>query len=53
MNKIKIFHSESSYTCLEDIVNEFAKNYKILNTSISTATRGYTMQYTIAVLYGE
>lgn len=51
MNKIKIFRQESYYRRLEDTVNEFAKEHKILNTSICTEKHGYNVYYTIVVLY--
>ena len=51
MNKIKIFQQESYYHRLEDTVNEFAKEHKILNTSICTEKHGYDVYYTIVVLY--
>lgn len=53
MNKIKIFQQESYYRRLENTVNEFAKNHKILNTSICTEKHGYDVYYTIVVLYEE
>lgn len=53
MNKIKIFQQGSHYRDLEGAVNEFAKNHKILNTSICTEKHGYDVYYTIVVLYEE
>ena len=53
MNKIKIFQQESYFHRLENVVNEFAKNHKILNTSVCTEKHGYNIYYTIVVVYEE
>ena len=50
MNKVKIFHGES-YRRLEEEINMFAERYDILNTSITTEKHGYSVYYTIVVVY--
>ena len=52
MNKVKIFH-ESYWIRIEDKINQFAENHKILNTSVCTEKHGYDVYYTILVLYEE
>ena len=50
MNKIKTFYGSSLYS-LENDINEFARDHKIINTNICTEKHGYNVSYTIVVLY--
>ena len=52
MNKIKTFHG-CVLSFLRDEVNSFAENHKVINTSICTEKHGYSIYYTILVLYEE
>ena len=52
MNKIKTFHG-SVLSLLQSEVNNFAEKHKIINTSICTEKNGYSVYYTILVLYEE
>lgn len=52
MNKIKTFHGRPLYI-VQNQVNYFAEEHKILNTSICTEKYGYDTYYTIVVLYEE
>ena len=52
MNKVKIFHEEFYYR-LEQKINEFAQEHKILNTSIATEKHGYSVYYNVIVVYEE
>ena len=52
MNKIKTFHG-SILSLLQSEVNNFAEKHKIINTSICTEKIGYSIYYTIVVVYEE
>jgi hypothetical protein len=52
MNKIRAFHGRT-LSSIQSEVNDFAKNNKIINTSICTEKHGYDIYYTIIVLYEE
>ena len=52
MNKVKIFHDKYFYD-LEDDVNTFALNHKIINTNTCVEKYGCDVYYTIVVLYEE
>ena len=50
MNKIKTFHG-GTLSFLENDVNKFARDHKIINVNICTEKYGYSVYYTIVVLY--
>lgn len=52
MNKIKTFHG-SVLSLLSNEVNRFAEKHKILNTNICSEKSGYSIYYTIVVVYEE
>lgn len=52
MNKIKTFHG-GILSLLQSEVNNFAEKHKIINTSICTEKIGYSIYYTIVVVYEE
>lgn len=53
MNKVKIFTAFSGMEMLEEKINFFAKDYKILNVSISTVKYSSSYEYVAAVVYSE
>ncbi|MBO5141430.1 MAG: hypothetical protein J6C46_00235 [Clostridia bacterium] len=53
MNKVRIFdHYVSTYELEEDI-NSFASEYKIINVSFACERSGYSFLYFATVLYEE
>ena len=52
MNKIRTFHGEI-LPHLQSEINNFAEKHKIINTSICTEKHGYSIYYTILVVYEE
>lgn len=53
MNKVKIFSSLSDMEMLEEKINLFARDHKILNVSISTVKYSSSYTYVAAVVYSE
>ena len=52
MNKIKTFYGRPLYF-VQNQVNYFAEEHKIINANICTEKHGYDVYYTILVLYEE